>query len=160
MDANHKASLTMSEIMKPEKENFAGNVHGGYLLELLDRVAYACAARYAGCYVVTLSVDQVLFKQPIHIGELVTCQANVNYVGHSSMEIGIRVSAENLTSGSIRHTNTCYFTMVALDEQRRPCKVPPLAMDSPEARRHHQQALLRRKLKKEMEQQLKDSTSN
>jgi acyl-CoA hydrolase len=91
-----RRSLVMSEVMTPEKANFAGNIHGGHLLQLLDRVAYACAARYSGHYVVTLSVDQVLFKCAIHVGELITCHANVNYVGRTSMEIGIKVIAENL----------------------------------------------------------------
>ena len=82
-ETDDRRSLTMSEVMTPEKSNFAGNIHGGYLLQMLDKVAYACAARYSGHYVVTLSVDQVLFKQPIHVGELVTCLANINFVGRS-----------------------------------------------------------------------------
>jgi len=78
-----KRELTMSVLMMPDTANFSGNVHGGVLLKLLDEVAYACASRYAGCYVVTLSVDQVLFKQPIHVGEMVTFYASVNHVGHT-----------------------------------------------------------------------------
>ena len=113
-DQDDRRTLTMSEVMTPEKANFAGNIHGGHLLQLLDKVAYACAARYSGHYVVTLSVDQVIFKQPIHVGELVTCHANINYVGRTSMEVGIKVTAENLETGETRHTNSCYFNMVAL----------------------------------------------
>src|SRR6266446_9134172 len=105
--------LTMSVLMTPDMANFSGNVHGGVLLKLLDQVAYACASRYAGRYVVTLSVDQVMFREPIHVGELVTFLASVNYTGTTSMEVGIRVVTENIRSKQVRHTNSCYFTMVA-----------------------------------------------
>ena len=88
--------LTMSVLMTPDLANFTGNVHGGDLLKMLDQVAYACASRYSGSYVVTLSVDQVIFREPIHVGELVTFLASVNYVGKTSMEVGIRVQAANI----------------------------------------------------------------
>lgn len=148
MDANNdkddRRALTMSEVMTPEKANFAGNIHGGHLLLLLDQVAYAAAARYSGCYVVTLSVDQVLFKQPIHVGELVTCHANVNFVGHSSMEVGIRVIAENLQTRVERHTNSCFYTMVAVDDNHKPVAAPPLALRTPLEKRRFTEAQLRR----------------
>ena len=99
--------LSMTVLMTPDMANFSGNVHGGAILKLLDQVAYACAARYAGQYVVTLSVDQVTFKQPIHVGEMVSFLASVNYVGRSSMEIGIKVIAENIHDRVVRHTNSC-----------------------------------------------------
>lgn len=118
--------LTMTVLMTPDLANFSGNVHGGQLLKLLDEVAYACASRYAGTYVVTLSVDQVLFKQPIHVGELVTFLASVNHTGRTSMEIGIKVIAENIRERSVRDTNSCYFTMVALGDDGKPVPVPPL----------------------------------
>lgn len=120
--------LTMSILMTPAYANFTGNVHGGDLLKMLDQVAYACASRYSGTYVVTLSVDQVMFREPIHVGELVTFLASVNYVGKTSMEIGIRVQAENIQARTVRHTNSCYFTMVAVDEAGKPISVPPLAI--------------------------------
>nr|WP_309576340.1 acyl-CoA thioesterase [Moraxella osloensis] len=110
----------------PDLANFTGNVHGGDLLKMLDQVAYACASRYSGGYVVTLSVDQVIFREPIHVGELVTFLASVNYVGKTSMEVGIRVQAENIQNRTIRHTNSCYFTMVAVDKHGKPTRVPPL----------------------------------
>ena len=122
--------LTMTVLMMPEMANFSGNVHGGQLLKLLDEVAYACASRYAGTYVVTLSVDQVMFKQPIHVGELVTFLASVNYTGRTSMEIGIRVVAENVRARTERHTNSCYFTMVALGEDGKPVNVPALTPEN------------------------------
>ncbi|MRN37009.1 acyl-CoA thioesterase [Neisseria sp. N95_16] len=121
--ASHE--LIMSELMMPDTANFSGNVHGGDLLRLLDQVAYSCASRYSGYYCVTLSCDRVLFKEPIHIGELVTFYASVNYTGCTSMEIGIRVEAQNIRTGAIRHTNSCYFTMVAM-ENGKTVEIPQL----------------------------------
>ena len=126
--------LSMSVLMTPDMANFSGNVHGGDLLKLLDQVAYACASRYSGEYVVTLSVDKVTFKEPIHVGELVTFLASVNHVGRTSMEIGIRVEAQNIQRRSTRHTNSCYFTMVAVDQHGKPVAVPPLALSNDEQR--------------------------
>ncbi len=121
--------LQMSVLMTPDMANFSGNVHGGDLLKLLDQVAYACASRYSGHYCVTLSVDKVTFKEPIHVGELVTFLASVNYTGRTSMEVGIRVEAQDIRHRSVRHTNSCYFTMVAM-EQGRPVPVPPLPLST------------------------------
>ena len=112
--------------MTPDKANFTGHVHGGDLLKYLDQVAYACATRYAGEYVVTLSCDKVLFKYPIHVGNLVTFLSTVNYTGTTSMEVGIKVVAEDIKSRIVQHTNSCYFTMVAIDENGKPTKVPQL----------------------------------
>ncbi len=152
MSENHNnedlRSIVMAEIMTPEMANFHGNVHGGHILKLLDHVAYACAARYSGKYIVTLSVDQVIFKQPIHVGDLVTFHASVNYVGNSSMEIGIRVVAEDLITRSHRHTNTCYFTMVALDEKGKPTKVKPLELKTETQKRRYEEALKRKEARK------------
>lgn len=120
----HKLSMTV--LMTPEKANFTGNVHGGDLLKLLDQVAYACASRYCGGYVVTLSVDQVLFKHPVPIGTMVSFLSSVNYTGRTSMEIGIKVIAENIQESTVTHTNSCYFTMVHVDENGKPLKVQPL----------------------------------
>ncbi|QSE87303.1 acyl-CoA thioesterase (plasmid) [Rhodococcus pseudokoreensis] len=120
------ASLSMTVLMTPDMANFSGNVHGGSLLKLLDQVAYSCASRYAGTYVVTLSVDRVLFRDVIHVGELVTFSASVNYTGRTSMEIGIRVDTENIRHHTKRHTNSSYFTMVAVDTEGTPVAIPPL----------------------------------
>ncbi|MBW8285139.1 MAG: acyl-CoA thioesterase, partial [Rhizobium sp.] len=121
MDRAHDPSqLDMVVLMTPDMANFSGKVHGGALLNLLDRVAYSCASRFSQQYAVTLSVDQVVFRQPIHVGELVTFLASVNHAGRTSMEIGIRVEAEDIRSGERRHTNSCYFTMVAVDEAGKP----------------------------------------
>jgi acyl-CoA hydrolase len=141
--------LTMTVLMTPDMANFAGNVHGGTILKFLDQVAYACASRYAGRYVVTLSVDQVMFREPIHVGELVTFLAAVNHTGSSSMEIGIKVLAENIRTQVTRHANSCFFTMVAVDDERKPVPVPALRPFSAEEKRRHAAAQVRRQLRQE-----------
>lgn len=143
-------SIVMSEIMTPDTANFTGHVHGGHIMLLLDKVAYACAARYSGEYVVTLSVDQILFKAPIHVGELVIFYASVNYVGTTSMEIGIKVVAEDLLTREHRHTNTCYFTMVAVDKNGKPTAVPPLELRNEMERYRFEEAKLRKASRIEM----------
>lgn len=126
MTSQDRKSLYMTVLMTPDMANFSGNVHGGTLLKLLDQVAYSCASRYAGTYVVTLSVDRVLFRDAIKVGELVSFSASVNHTGRTSMEVGIRVETENIQNGTRRHTNSCYFTMVAVDHDGRPVPVPTL----------------------------------
>lgn len=137
-------SLSMTVLMTPDKANFAGNVHGGDLLKLLDQVAYACASRYCGGYVVTLSVDKVLFKHAIKVGELVTFLAHVNFTGKTSMEVGVKVVAEDMQAQTVRHTNTCYFTMVHVDESGNPCPVEPRDPQKDEDKRRFQAGLKRR----------------
>jgi len=151
-DHNHddRRSIIMSEIMSPEMVNFYGNVHGGHLLRLLDHVAYVCASRYSGKPTVTVSVDQVVFKQPIHVGELVTFYASVNYVGTTSLEIGIRVMAENFFTNEIRHTTTSFFTMVAVDENGKPTKIHPLTINNESQQRRFDEALLRKEARLKM----------
>jgi acyl-CoA hydrolase len=139
--------VIMSEVMTPDTANFIGHVHGGHIMLLLDKVAYVCATRYSGAATVTLSVDQILFKKPIYVGELVTFYASVNYVGTTSMEIGIRVVAEDLKSGERRETNTCYFTMVAIDELGKPTPVKPLVMRNDIDRYRFEEAKLRKALR-------------
>jgi acyl-CoA hydrolase len=145
------AQLTMTVLMTPDKANFMGNVHGGDLLKLLDQVAYACASRYAGKQAVTLSVDQVTFRQPIHVGELVTCFASVNYTGNTSMEIGIKVIAENIQSQAKRHVNSCFFTMVAIGQDGKPSVVPTFIPKTPDELRRHRGAQLRREMRRQYE---------
>ncbi len=145
------AQLTMTVLMTPDMANFSGNVHGGTLLKYLDEVAYACASRYAGRYVVTLSVDQVTFREPIHVGELVTFLASVNYTGRTSMEVGIKVITEDIRHRAVRHTNSCFFTMVAMDEAGRPTPVPPREPVTDEERRRLRQGRQRREIRQELE---------
>ena len=144
--------LTMTVLMTPDTANFAGNVHGGTILKLLDQVAYACASRYAGRYVVTMSVDQVTFKQPVHVGDLVTFLAAINYTGKTSMEVGIKVIAENIRTQEVRHVNSCFFTMVAVDDNRTPVEIPPLRPFTPDERRRHAAAEVRKQMRLELEQ--------
>ena len=151
MEQQHK-TLRMTHLATPDMANFSGHVHGGTLLKLLDQAAYACAARYASRYVVTLSVDQVFFREPIHVGELLSFLAAVNYTGNTSMEVGIRVLAENIIENTSRHVMTCYFTMVAVDKEGRPVPVPALRIETPIERRRWQSAELRRELRREVEQ--------
>ena len=145
----HRLSMTI--LMTPDMSNFAGNVHGGILLKYLDQVAYTCATRYAKNYAVTLSVDQVVFRQPVHVGELVTFQASVNHTGRTSMEIGVRVTTQDLVRQVVRHTNSCYFTMVAVGPDGRPVPVPPLVPVSADQQRRHAAAQHRRELRREIE---------
>ncbi|MFH7041621.1 acyl-CoA thioesterase [Paucibacter sp. JuS9] len=143
--------LTMTVLMTPDTANFAGNVHGGNILKLLDQVAYACASRYAGRYVVTLSVDRVIFRQPVHVGELVSFLASINHTGTSSMEVGIKVVAENIRTQESRHVNSCYFTMVAVDDQNRPVAVPPLRPFTKDERRRFEAAVARKQARASLE---------
>lgn len=152
--SNEPVVITM--LMTPDLANFSGNVHGGNLLKLLDQVAYTCAARYSGHYTVTLSVDQVSFKQPIRIGELVTFYSSVNFVGRTSMEVGVKVVAEDVHTRKKRHTNSCYFTMVALDEHGTPTKVPPLDFKGDHQKGRYIAAKYRKELRKEHDARLKE----
>ena len=143
-DLKGSRTLLSAELMTPHKANLIGNVHGGHLMSILDRVAACCAQRYSGHPCVTLSVDRILFKEPIHIDDLVVFYAKVNYVGNTSMEIGIRVMSENLLTGVKRHTNTCYFTMVAVDKHQKPTKIEPLTLRTEEEKERFESAKKRR----------------
>jgi acyl-CoA hydrolase len=145
----HRLSMTI--LMTPDMSNFAGNVHGGILLKYLDQVAYTCATRWARTYAVTLSVDQVVFREPIHVGELVTFDASVNRTGRTSMEVGVRVTTQDLVSQTVRHTNSCYFTMVAIGSDGRPVPVPPWQPRTAEQRRRHAAAERRSRLRREID---------
>ena len=108
--------IMISELMLPSHANFSGKIHGGYILSLLDQIAFACASKHSGTYCVTASVDTVDFLNPIEVGELVTMRASINYVGRTSMVVGVRVEAENIQTGEQKHCNSSYFTMVAKGE--------------------------------------------
>lgn len=124
------SKITLTELMLPSHSNFSGKIHGGYLLNLMDQIAFACASKYSGSYCVTASVDTVDFLNPIEVGELVTLKASVNYVGNSSMVVGIRVTSENIQTGIEKHCNSSYFTMVAKDNEGKNVKVPTLVLSS------------------------------
>ncbi len=141
--------------MIPSYANFGGKIHGGILLSLMDKVAYTCATKHSRAYCVTVSVDNVDFLQPVEVGDLVSLHASINYVGRSSMVVGIKVIAENVKQGHVKHTNTCYFTMVAKDEDGNTVTVPPLVLESKEEVRRFVESIQRKELKfssnKEME---------
>ena len=142
-----QSRTTLTELMIPAYANFGGRVHGGILLSLMDKVAYACAAKHAGQYCVTVLADGINFRQPVEVGELVSLIASVNYVGHTSLVVGIKVIAENVKTGTIKHTNTSYFTMVAKDENDRPVEVPALLLETPADVRRFLEAMKRKELR-------------
>lgn len=143
------SKVTISELMLPSHTNFSGKIHGGYILMLMDQIAFACAAKYSGSYCVTASVDTVDFLNPIEVGELVTMRASVNYVGNSSMVVGIRVSSENIRTGLVKHCNSSYFTMVAKDDHGNNVTVPELTLTNHKDVRRFYNAVKRISLKKE-----------
>lgn len=142
---------TLTELMIPSYANFGGKIHGGILLSLMDKVAYACSAKHAGNYCVTVTVDNVHFLQPIEVGELVSLMASVNYVGNTSLTVGIKVIAENVKTGLVKHTNTSYFTMVAKGDDEKPTQVPGLILENRDDTRRFLEALKRRELAKRYE---------
>src|SRR4029078_1004208 len=123
---------------------FGGKIHGGILLSMMDKVAYACASKHAGSYCVTVSVDAVDFMEPLEVGELVSLHASVNHVGTSSMIVGIRVEAENVITGIKRHTNTSYFTMVSKGDDNKPKEVPGLELETKDEVRRFLEAIKRK----------------
>jgi uncharacterized protein (TIGR00369 family) len=137
------SKITFTELMLPSHSNFSGKIHGGYLLQLMDQIAFASASKYSGLYCVTASVDTVDFLNPVEIGELLTLKASVNYVGNSSMVIGIRVVSENIQTGKIKHCNSSYFTMVAKDENGNNTKVPSLILSKSEEVRRFYDCIIR-----------------
>lgn len=145
------SKITISELMLPSHANFSGKIHGGYVLSLLDQIAFACASKFSGNYCVTASVDTVNFLEPIEVGELVMMKASVNYVGKSSMVIGIRVEAKNIRTGKIKHCNSSYFTMVAKDEKGNTVPVPGLEISTVEDVRRFYDSLTRIQDKREIE---------
>ena len=141
--------ITISELMLPSHTNFSGKIHGGYILSLLDQIAFACASKFSGNYCVTASVDTVNFLKPIEVGELVTMKASVNYVGKSSMIIGIRVEAENIQTGIVKHCNSSYFTMVSKNSEGKSVPVPGLILSTKNEIRRFRNCLKQIDLKKE-----------
>ncbi len=136
---------TMTQLMTPLDGNLRGSVFGGVILAAVDKIAYVCATRHAGCPTVTASFDQVDFRSPIEIGEVVTLEASVNYVGTTSVEVGVRVMAESVSGGDARHTNSCYVTMVAVDEQGKPKAIPKLILEDETQHRRYLDARERRR---------------
>jgi len=144
----------VSELMMPQQVNNLGHVFGGELLSMVDRAAAIAAMRHAGTPAVTVSIDSVEFKEPIFAGEVVTCRARVNYVGRTSMEVGVQVVTENLLTGVRRHTNSCFLTFVAIDADHRPCPVPPLVLETDEDERRFREGARRREARQQLDREL------
>lgn len=139
-----ESSITMTQVMMPQDTNFAGNVHGGVIMKLIDDAGGVVASRHTRTNVVTASIDRLDFHHPVYVGDLVTLKASINMVGKTSMEVGVRVEAEAIITGEVRHTASAYLTYVALDDKGRPTPVTPLILDSEEARRRNREAVARR----------------
>jgi uncharacterized protein (TIGR00369 family) len=158
MQSNFKpvshSQTTITELMIPAYANFGGKIHGGILLSLMDKVAYACAAKHSGDYCVTVSVDTVDFLQPVEVGDLVSLLASVNHVGKTSLVVGIKVLAENVTKGNIKHTNTSFFTMVCMGADGKPKEIPGLILENKEDARRFLEAIKRKELKKSYKEEL------
>jgi uncharacterized protein (TIGR00369 family) len=164
IDSDKKAvnysRITITELMIPSYANFGGKIHGGILLSLMDKAAYACASKHAGEYCVTVTVDNVEFLQPVEVGDLVSINASVNYVGRTSLVVGMKVIAENVKKGMVKHTNTSYFTMVAKGDDNRPVNVPGLILESNNDVRRFIEAIKRKQIKDEYKKEMKEAKRN
>ena len=140
-----ESRVSITELMLPAHSNFGGKVHGGYILNLMDQIAFACASKHSQQYCVTASVNRVDFLNPIEVGELVTLKASINYTGKTSMEVGLRVESENVRSGKTKHCNSSYFTMVAKNKEGKNVKVPGLLLTDKEGLRRFARSVERKK---------------
>jgi uncharacterized protein (TIGR00369 family) len=153
------SQTTITELMIPSYANFGGKIHGGILLSLMDKVAYACASKHAGTYCVTVSVDKVDFLEPVEVGELVAMHASVNYVGRTSLIVGIRVEAQSVKSGTVKHTNSSYFTMVAKGEDDKPTPVPELILETAEQVKRFIECMRMKEIKGAVKEKMDDAKS-
>jgi len=151
------SQITMTQLMLPSHSNFSGKIHGGYVLNLMDQVAFACASKHSGQYCVTASVNKVDFLNPIEVGELINLKASVNYTGRTSMVVGLRVESENIQSGTIKHCNSSYFTMVARDSDGNGITVPGLILDSEERVRRFARSIRRQEQVKTRSENFQDT---
>lgn len=138
-----ESQITITQLMLPSHSNFSGKIHGGYILGLMDQIAFACASKHSRNYCVTASVNKVDFLNPIEVGELVTLKASVNYTGKTSMVIGVRVESENIQTGKKKHCNSSYFTMVAKDEDGKNVPVPGILLNSKDKVRRFARSIAR-----------------
>ena len=153
----HESRHESSELMMPGDANNQGHVFGGVILSMMDKTAAIAAFRHCRLNVVTASIDRVDFREPIHLGDLVVMKASVNYAGRTSMEVGVRVEAEDLLSGRRRHTNSCYLTFVAVDRNGRPVDVPAVQPETPDEIRRYEAAQERRQRRLEERQREADN---
>ncbi|MCB0488544.1 MAG: acyl-CoA thioesterase [Cyclobacteriaceae bacterium] len=158
--AVRESQTTITELMVPSYANFGGKIHGGTLLSLMDKVAYATASKHAGTYCVTVTVDKVEFLQPVEVGELVSMHASVNYVGRTSLVVGIRVESQNIKSGIIKHTNSSFITMVAKGDDDKPARVPALILETKEDVKRFIEAMQMKDIKNSVREKMDDAKSN
>jgi acyl-CoA hydrolase len=151
-----ESAITLYRLMMPNDANPGGNVFGGTILKLMDEVASIVAFRHCRRNVVTASIDRMSFYAPVYVGNLIALKASVNYVGNTSMEIGVRIEAEELMTGKVTHTGSSYLTYVALDNRGRPTPVPKVIPVTQEEKRRYRQALERRKLREAELEALKE----
>lgn len=137
------SQITITQLMLPSNSNFSGKIHGGYILNLMDQIAFACASKHSRHYCVTASVNKVDFLNPIDVGELVTLKASINYTGRTSMVVGVRVQSENIQTGEKKHCNSSYFTMVAKDEHGKNVPVPGIILDTEQSVRRFARSIRR-----------------
>jgi acyl-CoA hydrolase len=142
-----ESAMTTVRVMMPTDCNIAGNVFGGSIMKYMDEIAGIVAFKHARTLVVTASIDRMNFWRPVFVGNLLILRSSVNFVGKTSMEVGVRIEAEDLISGTVSHTGSCYLTFVALDAHTRPTAVPPLLPTTPDEKRRWREALERRRLR-------------
>ena len=152
-----ESQVIITQLMLPSNSNFSGKIHGGFILGLMDQIAFACASKHSRHYCVTASVNKVDFLNPIEVGELVTLKASVNYTGRTSMVVGVRVESENIQTGEIKHCNSSYFTMVATNEQGKNVPVPGLILKSKESVRRFSRSIKRQEQAKHRSTRFKSS---
>ncbi len=150
------SQITMSQLMLPSYSNFSGKIHGGYILSLMDQIAFACASKHSGHYCVTASVNKVDFLTPVEVGELLTLKASINYTGRTSMVVGLRVESENIQTGVIKHCNSSYFTMVAKDAQGKSVPVPGLILDTADSIRRFVRSMERQQHTRSRDERFRD----
>jgi acyl-CoA hydrolase len=138
------SKTVVARVMMPQDANISGNVFGGTILKMVDEICYVAATKHARTNIVTASVDSMRFLSPVHVGDLLTLKANVNAVWHTSMEVGVRIEAEDPRADEVRHTGSSYLTVVALDSEGRPTEVPDLLLETDEDERRNQEARRRR----------------
>lgn len=150
-----ESSVTMSRQMMPEDANPWGYVHGGTIMKMVDEAAGSAAIKHTRRRVSTAAIDYMSFMHPVQVGDLLTIKASVNDVGRTSMEVGVRVEAENMLTGEVKYTSSCYLVMVALDADGTPCPVPPVVAVTLEQKRRMAAAKIRRKRRKQLQAELK-----
>lgn len=152
--------VVISELMLPSHSNFSGKIHGGYILSLMDQIAFACASKHSEAYCVTASVDKVDFMMPIEVGELVTLKASVNHVGNTSMVVGVRVESENIQTSKVKHCNSSYFTMVAKNDEGKSIPVPGLILENETNVRRFVRSIIRKEHTQARQNRFKESKFN